>query len=277
MSNQSHQLSASATNVNGSALSVFSPEWSEGMRWFFDVNGYLLIENVLTPEEIERYKAAADRVIYEAGRSQVMGLIEADRAFTELMDHPIIFPIAIALLGPHIQVFGSTLISNRRESKFVQDWHQDGPVTTKYRDLAYPTPLVQLRFAYFLTDCPDTSHGGLSIIPGSHKARTPMPDGIYEMPGVTVPILGKAGSVFTFHNALWHGGMPNRTDSPRITAHIMYSPIWLRPVKNHRYRKDFKRGLTPVRRLLLGDNDDPTDVYRATPYGYDEDGSIRSG
>ncbi|MCY4110205.1 MAG: phytanoyl-CoA dioxygenase family protein [Chloroflexi bacterium] len=277
MSDQSDERSASATSVNGSALPVFSPAWSDEMRWFFEVNGYLLIENVLTFEEIERYKAAADRVISEAGRSQVMGMIEADPAFTELMDHPVIFPIAIALLGPHIQVFGSTLISNQRESKFVQDWHQDGPITTKYRDLAYPTPLVQLRFAYFLTDCPDTNHGGLSIIPGSHKARTPMPDGIYEMPGVTVPILGKAGSVFAFQNALWHGGMPNQTDSPRITAHVMYSPIWVRPVKNHRYREEFKRGLTPVRRLLLGDNDDPTDVYRATPYGYNEDGSIRSG
>ena len=153
MSDQSDQSSAAVTNVEGAALPVFSPEWSEDMRWFFDVNGYLLIENVLSAEEIERYKAAAGRVISEAGRSQVMGMIEADPAFTELMDHPVIFPIAIALLGPHIQVFGSTLISNQRESKCVQDWHQDGPITTKYRNLAYPTPLVQLRFAYFLTDC----------------------------------------------------------------------------------------------------------------------------
>ena len=277
MSDQSDQRLASPTDVNGSSLAVFSPEWSEGMGWFFDVNGYLLIENVLIPEEIEHYKATAERVMSKAGRSQVTGMIEADPAFTKLMDHPIMFPIAIALLGPHIQVAGSTLISNRRENKFVQDWHQDGPVSTKYRNVAYPTPLIQLRFAYFLTDCPDTSYGGLSIIPGSHKARTPMPNGIYDVPGVTVPILGKAGSVFVFHNALWHGGMPNQTDSPRITAHIIYSPIWLRPVKNHRYREDFKRGLTPVRRLLLGDNDDPSDIYRATPYGYNEDGSISSG
>ena len=276
MSDQSGQRLASPTNADGASLPVFSPEWSEGMGWFFDVNGYLIVENVLTSEEVERYKSAAARVLPETGKPQITGMIEADPAFTELMDNPIMFPIAIKLLGAHIQVAGSTLISNRRENKFVQDWHQDGPVSTKYRNVAYPTPLIQLRFAYFLTDCPDTSYGGLSIIPGSHKAKTPMPDGIYDMPGVTVPVLGKAGSVFAFHNALWHGGMPNQTDSARITAHIIYSPIWLRPVKNHRYREDFKRGLTPVRRLLLGDNDDPTDIYRATPYGYNEDGSIRS-
>ena len=125
------------------------------MGWFFDVNGYLLIENVLTPEEIERYKSAAQRALPRTGKTaSPPAMIEADLAFTELMDQPIMFPIAIALLGPHIQVAGSTLISNRRESKFVQDWHQDGPVSTKYRDVAYPTPLIQLRFAYFLDRLP---------------------------------------------------------------------------------------------------------------------------
>jgi hypothetical protein len=195
-------------------LPVCPPEWSESIRWLFDLHGCLLIENVLTDEEIARYRAAAERVVEATGRPQIRSMIQADPVFAELMDNPIMFPMAIKLLGGNTQVYSSTLIANSRTNNFIQKWHQDGPAYDKYNNLAQPTPFVQLRLAYMLTDCLDPDQGGLAIIPGSHKAAGAPPDDVLEMDRVSVPVLGKAGSVFAFHNGLWHGGIENKTDSP---------------------------------------------------------------
>ena len=146
------------------------PEWSEGLRWLFDLNGCLLIENVLSGSEIACYRAAAEQMVEKTGRSQVASMIQADPVFAELMDNPTMFPIAIKLLGQNTQVYSSTLIANTRTNNFIQKWHQDGPSHDQYNNLAKPTPLVQLRFAYMLTDCLNITQGGLAIIPGSHKA-----------------------------------------------------------------------------------------------------------
>ena len=255
-------------------LPVCAPEWSEGMRWLFDVNGCLLIENVLTDEEIARFRAAAEQVVQETGKSQIGSMIQANPVFAELMDNRIMFPMALKILGRNTQVYSSTLIANSRSNNFVQQWHQDGPSHDQYNNLAHPTPLIQLRLAYMLTDCLDAQQGGLAVIPGSHKAAGAPPKDVLELDHLSVPVLGRAGSVFVFHNGLWHGGIENKTDSPRITAHIIYAPVWLRPIGSHRYPDEFKRALTPRRRLLLADNDNPRDIYLSDVYVYEEDGSI---
>ena len=111
--------------------------------------------------------------------------------------------------------------------------------------------------ALLFMDDVNLDNGPLEVIPGSHKAAGVPPKDVLELDRLSVPVLGRAGSVFVFHNGLWHGGIENKTDSPRITAHIIYAPVWLRPIGSHRYPDEFKRALTPRRRLLLADNDNP--------------------
>ena len=274
--NSSGAVTSSSQEYIG-GLPVCSPEWSDNMRWLFDVNGFLVIENVLNMDEIARYLEAGRRAIDEAGAAQVRPMIEADPVFPELMDHPITFPIALKLMGNSLQVYASTLVANGRTNSFVSKWHQDGPgYGMRFQDLAYPTPLLQLRMSYFLTDCVELGQGGLTIIPGSHKSQAGLPEDLRDMENLVTPVLAKAGSVFVFHNGLWHAGTENKTDNPRVTAHIQYTPVWVRPVNNHRYSDEFKRSLTPRRRMLLADNDDPHDIYHSGVYAYADDGSIAS-
>ena len=100
--------SASAVSTRTSdyvgGLPVCKPEWSDDMRWLFDLNGFLIVENVLNEDEVARYLDVARRVAARAGTSSVRPMIEADPVFPELMDHPITFPIALKLLGNSLQV-----------------------------------------------------------------------------------------------------------------------------------------------------------------------------
>ena len=265
------------TSGHVGGLPICKPEWSDDMRWLFDLNGFLILENVLSEDEVARYLEVARRVAARAGTSSVRPMIEADPVFPELMDHPITFPIALKLLGNSLQVYASTLVRNARTNAFVSKWHQDGPgYGVRFEDISYPTPLLQLRMSYFLTDCLEFGQGGLKIVPGSHKSRTALPEDLREMENVARPVFGKAGSVFIFHNGLWHAGTENETDNPRFTAHIQYTPVWVRPVNNHRYSDEFKSSLTPRRRLLLADNDNTRDIYHTGVYSYADDGSINS-
>ncbi len=56
-------------------------------------------------------------------------------------------------------------------------FHQDGSGPYQFRRLATPTPLVQLRIGYFLTDQSLPNQGDMVMIPGSHNAAEPLPPG----------------------------------------------------------------------------------------------------
>ena len=45
----------------------------------------------------------------------------------------------------------------------------------EFRRLATPTPLVQLRIGYFLTDQTQPDMGNMVMIPGSHNSSVPLP------------------------------------------------------------------------------------------------------
>ena len=107
---------------------------------------------------------------------QLGAVYEQEPAVEPLIDHPSILPKVRALLGDHFILQSSWCTVSPPEFA-GGGFHQDGSGVYEFRRLASPTPLVQLRVGYFLTDQSEPDMGNMVMIPGSHNAAVPLPRG----------------------------------------------------------------------------------------------------
>ena len=71
-------------------------------KFKFDLEGYLVVKNVLTPHGLNHMNAVADTIFSddgEAGTNRISRVSQWGPAFQALMDHPKIVPYLIELLG----------------------------------------------------------------------------------------------------------------------------------------------------------------------------------
>jgi ectoine hydroxylase-related dioxygenase (phytanoyl-CoA dioxygenase family) len=70
-----------------------------------------------------------------------------------------------------------------------------------------PPPLVQLRVGFVLTDLSLPGTGNLVLVPGSHHAAAPFPDGAADAAITSgAQLCCAAGSAVLFHPGLYHSG-----------------------------------------------------------------------
>ena len=211
----------------------------EQRRFYFD-NGYLLVENAVPPEWVERLLAATDEMVDKS-----RALIDSDAVFdlepghtaetprlrrlsTPVDHHPeywafaaesVLADIAADLVGPDVKFHHAKLNFKWAEGGEEVKWHQD--ITywphTNYSPLTIGTYLHDV----------DDDQGPLAVIPGSHKGDlydqyNESGDWVgciaqQELGGISLDtvdyLMGPAGSV-TIHNCrLIHGSKKNL--SPR--------------------------------------------------------------
>lgn len=237
---------------------------TETERFLFDVAGYLVIPDALTPEEVEACLEAAKRAHapYPKDEWRQLGAVyEKEPAIEQLMDHPSVLPKARALLGDHfiIQSSWCTVVPPGFGGGGL---HQDGSSSYEFRRLATPTPLVQLRVGFFLTDQTHPNMGNMVMLPGSHNSSIPIPRELRreELP-IQEVICGKPGTVLMFHQGVFHGGTRNEMDFHRYIQHIVYAPPWLIPSDRKRNDPEFLERTTPLRRALLGEWKRPEEPF----------------
>lgn len=257
------------------ALPIGKPgPMTEIERFVFDVTGYLAIPDALSPEEVEACLEAAERVHARYPQDQWRQLgntFELESAFENLIDHPSVLPKARALFGDRfiLQSSWCTMVPAGFKGG---GFHQDGSSSYEFRRLATPTPLVQLRVGYFLTDQSQEGVGNLEMIPGSHNASLPLPaesgSGDNRLP-ITEVICGKAGTALLFHQGVWHRGGPNRRDYNRVIIHMVYAPSWLQRSDRLSNSKEFLERTTPLRRALMGQWDYPEQCMHMPPLPFD--------
>jgi ectoine hydroxylase len=231
---------------------------TERERFLFDTAGYLVIPGALTPAETEACRHAAERLhaSHPPGQWRQLGATyEQEPAMEHLMDHPSVLPKARALFGDHfiLQSSWCTMVpAGFKGGRF----HQDGSGVYEFRKLATPTPLVQLRIGFFLTDQPQAGMGNMALIPGSHNGSVPLPRVVNEEPD-TFPlqevICGEAGTALMFHQGVYHRGTRNEMPWDRHMIHIVYAPPWLTPSDRLRNSPEFLARTTPLRRALVGE------------------------
>lgn len=221
------------------------PVIHEEQRRQFQEEGYFLLENVFTIEEmedlsrhIEDYNCRHEESIKAKGGTE--GISRADEiAFTAFLAEedenikafvlrPEFVSLCNQLLAPDVDLYWNQSVFKAPEGHKEFPWHQDDgytPVT--------PSPYLTLWLA--LNDA-TTENGCISVLPGSHKRglvpheRTPI--GLVchsaEDPdqGVQVPV--KAGSIAVFQSLTMHKSGVNRSQGTRKAYIIQYSQVGLR-------------------------------------------------
>ncbi len=218
----------------------------------FNDDGWLLLPDLFTPEEIAVLSAEAEE-IYKVERPEIWRE-KSGAPRTAFAAH--LYNEAFGILGRHPrmiepveQLFGEKLYMHQykinAKAKFSGDvwqWHQD--YGTWKRDDGMPEPRA-MNIAVFLDEV-FPYNGALMLIPksqndgvlaaGHDKATTSYPlwtldndtvQRLYDKGGLVVPT-GKAGSMLMFHGNLVHGSAGNITPLPRKIVYLT-----LNSVSNH--------------------------------------------
>lgn len=189
-------------------------------------NGFVRVPSVLTPDEVARYREAAERVHAEreglayAGAifKQIIQLWTFDDVLRDLTMHPRIASIATELAGIPLRIWHDQLLVKAPHNGAKTEFHQDAPY--------WPHRSRHCLSAWIaLTDVP-VERGCMTFIPGQqdrHDIRPTditsetdlfdaSPDLVWK-PRVTIPL--RAGDA-TFHNGFTpHTANANDTDEYR--------------------------------------------------------------
>ncbi len=236
-------------------------------RFAFECFGYLIIEDALSPAEIDAALAASKRLHAATSDAwhQIGACFEQEPALAEFIDHPAILPKVRALYGDQFILQSAWCTMQTAHSASI-GWHQDGSGVYEFRQVSYPPPLLQLRASYSLTDQSREFMGNMMMIPGSHRSPVPLPEDKptqLTVSSIQHNILCKAGTALLFHNGVWHSPMPNHQDFDRYNIHYIYSPPWLRSSDRFATDPAFLAETTALRRALMGAYERPD-----APFGH---------
>jgi ectoine hydroxylase-related dioxygenase (phytanoyl-CoA dioxygenase family) len=203
--------------------------------------GYLLVEDVIEGELLERLRRATHEMI-DRSRSvtasdAVFDLDEGHSAerprltrikqphlnvpgFDEVLHAPKVKAALQALLGPAVRLQTTKLNTKAPGGGAAVEWHQDWAF--------YPHTNDDLLAVGLMLEDVDEANGPLMVIPGTHKgpvlshavngvfagAIDPA-DPLFEREKA-VTLTGRAGSMTVHHVRLLHGSAPNMSDRARL-------------------------------------------------------------
>mmetsp|Transcript_25592 Transcript_25592/g.54647 ORF Transcript_25592/g.54647 Transcript_25592/m.54647 type:complete len:424 (-) Transcript_25592:892-2163(-) len=248
------------TNTNTNAMDNYPTEMTEDERYLFDLNGYLIVRGVLTPEEVAEANDAIDNHSHEMversdsnlrnavegtrffgkgpgrmdlGRCLEWGETES-RVFKSILAHPRLVPVFHGILGKGYRMdhLPMVLAQNMGSEGFQLHGGTVDCTSGEYNPhLAYHCHHGTIRSALLGCNVILRDHnpgdGGFCIVPGSHKSNFKMPRGMidgekYEEFIVQPPT--KAGDVILFSEGTVHGAKSWTSAEQRRTALYRFSP-----------------------------------------------------
>jgi ectoine hydroxylase-related dioxygenase (phytanoyl-CoA dioxygenase family) len=226
-------------------------------------DGYLIVPDALTPEELAPIREAA-RVAEARWREdlalpgvrrpdleQVLGIMEHDPVLFDLLEHPRIFPLVRELLGPDVMMLDHDYFITPPGAEIPQGWHFDFNMPA----VDHPRSLLMVKVFYVLEDIPENG-GATLVLPRSH--RTPLEA---EMPNAEIPedlpgalrMALPAGSAYLITGRTYHSAGNNRSGRHRHLLIYTYGHKWMRMWEEYRPSPALAaRARTPMRRQLLG-------------------------
>jgi hypothetical protein len=233
-------------------------------KFLFDLQGYLIVKNVLSPEEVANLNAIADREFggpYDDTQvKRTSDVSKWDKACQALFDHPKILPYLLELLGPKFRADHDYCIfmkkgahrGNLHGGDIEHVTGRAGDHWYKYRDGVMRNGLTV--FTYNLAPAKQ-GDGGFSCVPGSHKSNfaTHLPKDVRtfdRIPDYVCQPAVDAGDVIIFTEALIHGTMPWAGDHERRALLYKFSPGHSSWSLNY-YNADDYDGLTEQQKRIL--------------------------
>ena len=207
---------------------------------FYRENGYLVVENVLSKDEVEELRCVTDNFVEKARsvstHNEVYDLevshssneprvrrIKTPHAhhesYAKMVAHSNILAVLQKLWGPSIRFDVSKLNLKAAGYGAPVEWHQDWAF--------YPHTNDDLAAVGIMMDDVDDTNGPLMVIPGSHKGPIldHHADGYFcgaidpargEVDfSKAVKLTGPAGSVTIHHARAIHGSATNSSGKPR--------------------------------------------------------------
>ena len=225
-----------------------TPTITDDQKKRFNEDGYFLLENVFTADEMERVaeriegyqKRHEERLAAQGGTEGISRigeitftdhLAENDPELAAFVTRPEFVAIATQLLGPDVDLYWNQSVFKQPEGTKQFPWHQDDGYTA-----VTPSPYLTLWLA--LNDA-TPENGCISVLPGSQK-RGLVPHYLTELgyvchdaddpdQGVLVPV--KAGSMAVFQSLTMHKSGANRSLGTRKAYVIQFSAAGLRMVE----------------------------------------------
>lgn len=220
---------------------------TEQQKDHWEENGYLAVEGVLPPAEVERLREDADAIEARAGGlsestdrfglkafgddgggkrlQQVAEPHEMGGRWMELARDPRILDIVEDLLGPNIQLYYSMFMMKPPRQGFSAPWHQDFAFFVHDR--------ADLLTVQLYADDSTVENGCIQVVPGSHKMGllNHFKDGAFtevvqgdtsEFDDGRVEVPMQAGGIVLWHALTLHGSRPNRSERPRRAITFTY-------------------------------------------------------
>lgn len=276
--------------VMSEALS-YPIEMSEAERYLFDLNGFIIIRNVLTPEEVAAANAVIDKHQAEmierkedalrnavkgtkmygdgTGRKDLGGVLEwgeDSKIFKSILAHPRLLPLFHGILGKGYRMdhLPFLIAQDKGAEGFALHGGTVDCSTGMYNpELAYTCHNGFIRSALLACSVVLTDHdpgfGGFCVVPGSHKSNFKMPEGMVDGEAYSEYIqqpATKAGDVVLFSEGTVHGALPWTQDTQRRVCLYRFSPatnVYGRSyfTENGKWPEKMYEGLTDAQHAVL--------------------------
>lgn len=248
---------------------------TEEERQTFNETGYLILENVLSPEQVAALTKEVDHIFdtkVKAGHDTTKALFHPNfipdhQLFLDLLDYEKVLPKVWGILGWNIYLYHAHMIvtppSGAEQNDKTFGWHQDsGRMNIEME--SEPRPRMSLKVAYFLSDISEPGRGNFWIVPNSHLNNTMVrpESGIGQLEGA-IPVCVKPGTAVFFDRRLWHAASPNWSDITRKVLFYGYGYRWIR-TKDDMTVQDLYPKCDPIQRQLLGDGINCNGYYTPT-------------
>jgi ectoine hydroxylase-related dioxygenase (phytanoyl-CoA dioxygenase family) len=222
---------------------------SEELCGMLERDGAVIVEDILTPEELVNLNAEMDRFVaavkpglrnptmdemvdfYGLSTIRIDGLPAKSGTFLEVMLLPQLCETADHFLLPNCDdyLFNTGQLIQIGPGESAQDLHRDEDAwDSRTNILPWPRPQLEIEAMFALTDF-TAANGATQVVPGSHhwpRDREARPEEIAraEM---------KAGSALFYLGSAIHGGGANETtDQHRRGMFLGYVVGWLRTEEN---------------------------------------------
>lgn len=250
----------------------------------FDEKGYIILEDFLTQEEVDRLLSAIDEVKVKVRRAEggepndpftIRNALAHHEAFLDLIDHPKMLPLVVDAIGWNIQIRtthldyrppypkdlkpGTVGVGDGDDQKAGYNnlgWHPDlsGKELFEGPSLDGRLPFMEIKVFYAFSDMSESNSGNLWLMPGSHLR--PLQEwrekqGKLDL-SEAVELRLKPGAAVVWRTATWHCVGPNLSDKTRKIMHVGYHYRWLRPADFIQQAPELIARSSPIRQQLLG-------------------------
>lgn len=220
-------------------------------------DGFLVIEDALTPDQVQTLRAAVN----DCGDSQAWNVVERDRRLAELIDHPSHIGYVHDVYGEMLKLLRSEFFRREPGVEIRNKWHFDGPRSTPFSVFSPDVPL-RIKVGYWLTPLPHEEMGNLVYVPGSHRSDHLPEYHTHASNAAERALLIKPGAMTLMWSGLWHRVAENRGDITRLNVFLEYGPSWLVTSDRVRSSSEWLAGLTRERRIIMRDYDQPNSFVK---------------